>query len=79
MVGDTLLELRDGAERNDLLDRLASDSRLRLSRDELTALVTDPVAFTGAAGAQVAAVVARVADVVRRHPDAAAYHPAPIL
>jgi adenylosuccinate lyase len=37
------------------------------------------LAFTGAAGAQVAAVVARVADVVRRHPDAAAYHPAPIL
>jgi adenylosuccinate lyase len=73
------LELREGAERNDLLDRLAGDSRLGLSRDELTALVTDPVAFTGAAGAQVAAVVARVADVVRRHPDAAAYHPAPIL
>jgi adenylosuccinate lyase len=37
------------------------------------------VAFTGAAGAQVAAVVTRVHDVVRRHPDAAAYSPAPIL
>jgi adenylosuccinate lyase len=73
------LELREGAERNDLLDRLAGDARLGLSRAELAGLVTDPVAFTGAAGAQVAAVVARVADVVRRHPDAAAYHPSPIL
>ena len=73
------VELREGAERNDLLDRLAADPRLGLSRDEITALVDDPVAFTGAAGAQIAAVVARVHDVVRRHPDAAAYSPAPIL
>jgi len=71
--------LREGAERNDLLDRLAGDARLGLSRAEITALVNDPVAFTGAAGAQVAAVVTRVHDVVRRHPDAAAYSPGPIL
>jgi adenylosuccinate lyase len=73
------VELREGAERNDLLDRLADDPRLGLSRDEITALVNDPVAFTGAAGAQIATVVTRVHDVVRRHPDAATYSPAPIL
>jgi adenylosuccinate lyase len=73
------LALREGAERNDLLERLAADDRLPMSRDDLEALVADPVAFTGAAAAQVAAVVERVGHVVRRHPDAAAYVPAPIL
>ena len=73
------IALREGAEHNDLLDRLADDTRLGLSRDQLAGLVAEPVTFTGAAAAQVAAVVARVEDVVRRHPDAAAYDPAPIL
>ena len=73
------LALRDGAEHNNLLDRLAADDRLGLTRDQLGRLVADPMTFTGAAGAQVAAVVARVAAVVRRHPEAAAYSPAPIL
>ena len=41
-----------------------------------TRLVDDPLSFTGAAGAQVAAVVARVDDVVRRHPLPPAYTPA---
>ena len=68
-----------GAEGNDLLDRLAGDARLGLSRAELAAIVDDPTGFTGAADAQVGAVVARVAAVVRRHPQAAAYDPAPIL
>ena len=73
------LALREGAEHNDLLDRLAADERLGLPRGELEALVADPMTFTGAAGSQVAAVVERVDAVVRRHPGAAAYSPAPIL
>jgi adenylosuccinate lyase len=73
------IALREGAEHNDLLDRLAADARLGLSREQLSAIVADPVTFTGAAGAQVAAVVARVEDVVRRHPAAAGYDPGPIL
>ncbi|WP_338090481.1 adenylosuccinate lyase [Planosporangium thailandense] len=64
---------------NDLYDRLAADSRLRLSRAEIDALVADPSAFTGAASAQVKAVTDRIAAVVARHPEAAAYAPAPIL
>jgi adenylosuccinate lyase len=74
------LEMREsGLETNDLFDRLAADARLGLSREQLDTLVDDPLSFTGAAGAQVAAVVARVQDVVRRHPVAAGYTPAPIL
>ena len=68
-----------GAEGNDLLDRLAADPRLGLSRDELGELVADPSTFTGASSAQVATVVARVAEVAAEHPQAATYSPAPIL
>jgi adenylosuccinate lyase len=74
------LAMRDkGQAENDLYDQLAGDSRLRLSRAEIDALVADPAAFTGAASAQVRAVVNRVAEVVAQHPAAAAYTPAPIL
>ena len=68
-----------GAERNDLLDRLAADRRLGLSREELTAAVASPLGFTGAAVDQVDAVLARVARLVDKHPDAAAYRPGAIL
>ncbi|GGJ89506.1 adenylosuccinate lyase [Pilimelia anulata] len=68
-----------GAVDNDLLDRLAADERLRLSRDAVEALVGDRAAFVGAAPAQVAAVVARVESVLAAHPAAAAYSPAEIL
>ena len=73
------LSLRQGQGVNDLIDRLAADSRLGLERDELDRLLADPATFAGAAGDQVAAVVRQVEDVVRRHPDAAAYVPPPIL
>jgi adenylosuccinate lyase len=68
-----------GQGENDLYERLAADSRLRLSRAEIDSLVTDPTAFTGAASEQVRAVAERVAEVVARHPEAGAYSPAPIL
>jgi adenylosuccinate lyase len=68
-----------GVDHNDLLDRLAADERLGLSRDELAALVDEPLAFTGAASSQVAEVVRRVEEVTRRYPDAAAYEPGAIL
>jgi adenylosuccinate lyase len=73
------LSLREGAEQNDLLDRLASDARLGLSRGDLGRLVAEPTAFTGAAGHQVAHVVGQIEEVARRHPDAASYVPEPIL
>ena len=71
--------MREKAAGNDLLDRLAADSRLPLSRADLDALLADRLPFTGAATEQVAAVVAAVDAVVDRYPDAATYRPGTIL
>ncbi|GAA2329166.1 adenylosuccinate lyase [Dactylosporangium salmoneum] len=68
-----------GAQDNDLLARLAGDERLRLTPEEVNALVADPETFIGAASAQVGAVVAEIAEVVAAHPTAGAYVPPPIL
>jgi adenylosuccinate lyase len=66
-----------GADGNDLLARLAADSRLALSIADLDAVLAEPLSFTGVARAQVARVVAAVD--ARMTPDAAAYQPEPIL
>jgi len=71
--------MREKGAGNDLLDRLAADSRLPMDRADLDALLADRLPFTGAAGEQVAAVVAAVDAVVARYPHAAAYRPAAIL
>jgi adenylosuccinate lyase len=73
------LEMRQGLTGNDLLDRLAADERLGLTREQITALVAEPIAFTGAAVDQVGAVVRRVDEVVARHPGGASYAPGAIL
>lgn len=73
------LGLREGAVANDLVDRLAADARLGLSRAELVGLLGSPLEFTGTARQQVAAVVARVERVAAAHPQATGYVPAPIL
>ncbi|GAA2067777.1 adenylosuccinate lyase [Streptomyces albiaxialis] len=73
------LAMREGAERNELLDRLAADSRIPLTRERLDALMADRLSFTGAAEGQVAEVVARVEEVTKLHPEAAAYAPGAIL
>jgi len=74
------LQMREqGADRNDLFDRLADDARLGLSRADLDALVAEPLAFTGAAADQVDEVVRRVQAVAARYPEAAAYVPPAIL
>jgi adenylosuccinate lyase len=73
------LAMREGEATNDLLDRLAADSRLDLSREQLDALISEPMEFTGAARDQVARVAARVEVICESHPDAAAYSPGSIL
>ncbi|MCD9624561.1 adenylosuccinate lyase [Rhabdothermincola salaria] len=74
------LRLREeGAEGNDLLDRLAADPRLGLAPDELAGVMARPLDFVGAAPRQVGAVVAAVEALVVADPDAAAYRPADIL
>jgi adenylosuccinate lyase len=78
-VAVALAMREQGVERNDLLDRLAADDRIPLSRARLDDLLADRLPFTGVANAQVAAVVKRVSDVVARFPEAAAYVPGAIL
>jgi adenylosuccinate lyase len=74
------LSLREqGAAENDLLDRLASDTRLGLSMSDLRSLISEPLDFTGAASAQVQTIIERVAVITARHPGASAYQPGDIL
>ncbi|MEO6501882.1 MAG: adenylosuccinate lyase [Jatrophihabitantaceae bacterium] len=74
------LDMREqGAAGNDLLARLAADERLGLDVGTLADLLSDPLAFTGAAQAQVRAVIAAVEYVLESEPAAAGYVPEPIL
>ena len=66
------LDLRQG-KKNLLLEALAADDRIPLSAEELKALISDPIEFTGDARIQVARVIARIETVTRAHPDAAKY------
>ncbi|MCK6503433.1 adenylosuccinate lyase [Myxococcota bacterium] len=64
---------------NDLLDRLAADPRIPLDRAGLQALLAEPLAFVGAAPAQVRTFARQVQALVDSHPAAAAYAPGSIL
>ena len=73
------LAMREGSHDNDLLDRLAADARLGLTREQLDSLIAEPMEFTGAAREQGARVADRVQGIAEAHPAAAAYSPASIL
>jgi adenylosuccinate lyase len=73
------LAMRSGAAANDLYDRLAADPRLGLSREQLDAVVVDPLELTGSARDQVDAIAARVAELAARYPAGAAYVPGSVL
>jgi adenylosuccinate lyase len=75
----TALAMRKGQPENDVFAKLAADERLGLSDEQLKSLVAEPIEFTGAAVAQVQAVVDKVDAIVARHPAAAAYAPGGIL
>ena len=68
-----------GTSENDLLHRLATDPRLPLDSGALEALIEKPIAFVGAAPAQVASFVAEVEALSQKYPSAAAYQPDSIL
>ena len=78
-VASALAMREKGAERNELLDRLAGDERIPLDRAALDALMADRLSFTGAAAGQVAAVVGRIEEITAEHPEAASYAPGAIL
>jgi adenylosuccinate lyase len=73
------LDLRKGSTDNDLFRRLGEDGRLGLTEEQIVAIVGEPLSFTGAAVAQVNAVVAKIDDLAKRYPEAAAYTPGDIL
>ena len=65
-------DLRSGKiERNDLVDRLAGDNRLRLPKSALLDAVAKAGELTGSAGAQVDAFAAQVAVWSQRVPESA--------
>lgn len=73
------LNMRENGGEQDLIDRLAADERLPMTREQLEEAFADRHAFIGAAESQVARVVDRVNDLVRRYPAAAQYTPGDIL
>ena len=76
----TVNDLRSGKiKHNDLIDRLAADGRLGLTRDKLAAILARGTRESGAAGAQVAAFAGTVRNLEAAHPHAAAYAPGAIL
>lgn len=76
----TVKDLRSGqVAENDLVDRLAEDGRLCLSRETLQQIVENAAALLGNAEAQVDDFHQRVAEVVARFPDAKTLVPEPLL
>jgi adenylosuccinate lyase len=76
----TVNDLRAGTiDRNNLIERLADDSRLGLSRDFLDAILAKGDRESGAAKAQIAAFAAAVRSLEAASPLAAAYGPGSIL
>ena len=74
------LQMREtGRNDNDLLDRLAADPRLGVTRLELDAALADPIELSGMAGRQVAALVSQIETIAEAHPEAARYRPGPVL
>jgi adenylosuccinate lyase len=74
------LQMREtGLVDNDLLDRLAADPRLGITRAELEAAIADPIELTGTAGQQVATLAAQIEGIAASHPEAAGYRPGPVL
>ncbi|MFU8848233.1 MAG: adenylosuccinate lyase [Opitutales bacterium] len=76
----TVRDLRSGVIlKNDLVDRLAADGRLRLSAERLTKVVADAEAMTGMAASQVAQFCESVRQEVESFPAAKTYEPGAIL
>ena len=76
----TVADMRTGAvEKNNLLDRLAEDGRLGLSREELGEILRKGDREVGAAREQVKFFSGEVLKLEGKYPEAAAYKPGGIL
>jgi adenylosuccinate lyase len=78
-VAVALAMREQGLERNDLVNRLAADSRIPLGAQEIQALLDEKLSFTGVAGSQIQSIVDRVGALAKEHPGAADYRPDTIL
>ncbi len=78
-VGVALAMRESGQTDNDLLDRLAADDRIPLSRTELDDLLAERLSFTGDTARQIASMIAQIEAVAAAHPEAAKYSPGAIL
>jgi adenylosuccinate lyase len=77
---EVALQMREtGRSDNDLLDRLAADPRLGVTRAELDAALANPLELAGTAGQQVATLASQIEKVATAHPDAGSYRPGPVL
>jgi len=68
------LGMREG-KANNFLDSVAGDERIPFNRQELDALIGDPIDFTGDARQQVARVISRIDEITSIHPAASQYKP----
>jgi len=76
----TVADLRNGTiDRNNLVARLADDSRIGLERATLDAILAQGDRESGAAKSQVAAFATAVEKITQAHPKAASYMPGSIL
>ena len=73
------LNMRENGGEQDLIDRLAADDRLPLTKQQLDDALADRHAFIGAAESQTHRVVDRVRALVAQYPQAADYVPGEIL
>ncbi len=76
----TVLDLRQGViDRNNLADRLAEDTRVGLTREQIDSILARAEQLTGAARAQVEGFRQSVKPWQDRYPEGAAYEPGGIL
>ena len=74
------LKMREsGSEDNDLLVRLANDTRIPMDSEALSAAIGDPNLFIGNAPIQVRQVVDKIEAISKQYPDASCYQPESIL
>lgn len=74
------LEMREqGRDGNDLIDRLAKDTRLGLPKARLEEALATPLDHIGLAPEQVKTFLGQVQKVVDKYPEQAKYKPEPIL
>jgi adenylosuccinate lyase len=71
------LGMREGRA-NNVLEALASDSRIPFDLAQLRSLIGDPLDFAGDAHSQVLQVCKRVDSIIKKFPEAAAYKPGSI-